>query len=93
MPRRRDTYQEWEDDSYFDDEEESVEDDDAETDDQEVTMPCPYCRRAIHKESEHCPYCERYISEEDAPPSRRPWWIVLGVIGGLFAVYLWITRR
>ncbi len=93
MPRRRDTDEEWEDDSYFEEEELSVDDDDAEANDQEATMPCPYCRRAIHKESEHCPYCERYISEEDAPQSRRPWWIMVGVAAGLFVVYLWITRR
>ena len=41
---------------------------------------------------ERCPACGWYISEEDAPPARRPWWIVLGVVLGLFAVYLWVMR-
>jgi hypothetical protein len=93
MSHRRDIDEEWEDDSYFDDQNESAEDEGAEADNQEATIPCPYCQRAIHKESEHCPYCERYISEEDAPPSRKPWWIIVGVVAGLYAVYLWITRR
>jgi hypothetical protein len=37
-----------------------------------------------------CPYCEHYISDEDAPPRRRPWWLVIGVVVCLYAVYRWI---
>jgi hypothetical protein len=53
------------------------------------TIPCPYCRREIHEDSERCPHCERYISREDAPPARKPWWIVLGVIACLYVIYRW----
>ena len=56
----------------------------------EPTIPCPYCRRPIHEDSQRCPHCEHYISEEDAPPSRKPWWILLGVAACLYAVYRWI---
>jgi hypothetical protein len=33
-----------------------------------------------------------YISEEDAPPTRKRWWIVLGAVLCLIAVYLWVMR-
>ena len=61
-------------------------------DDEAATVPCPYCRHEIHEESERCPHCGNYISEEDPPPSRKPWWIVIGVVVCLYLVYLWITR-
>jgi hypothetical protein len=35
-------------------------------------------------------YCEHYISEEDAPPARKPWWIILGTLLCLYIVYRWI---
>jgi predicted nucleic acid-binding Zn ribbon protein len=77
------------DDDWEDDEsDEWSGDDDLEGDD--PTTPCPHCGEPIHDESEQCPYCGEYISDEDAPPNRKPWWIVLGAILCLFAVYLWI---
>jgi hypothetical protein len=62
-------------------------------DDEEPTVECPYCRREIHEDSPRCPYCEQYISQEDAPPSRKPWWLIAGVAVCLLLVYLWITGR
>ncbi len=60
--------------------------------DDEPTVPCLYCRREIHEESQRCPYCEQYISREDAPPSRLPWWLFAGVILCLLVFCLWIIR-
>ena len=53
-------------------------------DDEEPTIPCPYCRREIHEDAQQCPYCEQYLSREDAPPARKPWWIVAGAIVCLY---------
>jgi hypothetical protein len=61
--------------------------------DDEPTVPCPYCRREVLEDSPRCPYCENYISEEDAPAARKPWWVVVGVLLCLYAVYRWITSR
>lgn len=55
------------------------------------TIPCPYCREPIYEDAERCPYCENYISREDEPSSPKPWWIILGVILALIAVYRWIV--
>lgn len=60
------------------------------SDDDLPTAPCPYCGSAIYDDAERCPDCGRYLSREDRPPSRKPWWIVVGVIGGLYAVYCWV---
>jgi hypothetical protein len=67
------------------------EDDDDRQDDEEPTVPCPYCKRAILEDTPRCPYCENYLSAEDAPPSRKPWWLIAGVLLGLYAVYRWIV--
>jgi ferredoxin-thioredoxin reductase catalytic subunit len=65
--------------------------DDFDDDDDETTVPCPYCKREIHEDSQRCPYCERYISDEDAPAGRKPWWIVAGVIVCLYIALRWIA--
>jgi hypothetical protein len=57
---------------------------------EEPTVPCPYCRREIHEDSSRCPYCEQYVSEEDALPSRKPWWLVGGALLCLLIVLLWV---
>jgi hypothetical protein len=56
------------------------------------TIHCPHCGAQIHEESERCPHCESYISEEDeAPAARKPWWIIVCALLGLYAVYRWIV--
>ena len=67
--------------------------DDEEPDDDEDTIPCPYCGHPIFDDTPRCPHCENYLSEEEAAPSRQPWWIVLGVAVCLYLVYRWITWR
>jgi hypothetical protein len=62
-------------------------------DEETAMVACPYCRRSIPEDTPRCPYCENYISAEDTPPSRKPWWIVLGALAVAFVVYLWVTRR
>jgi hypothetical protein len=79
MPRRLADDDDWDDDDW------------GEEDEDEPTIPCPYCRRDIHEESQRCPYCENYISQEDTPSSGHSWWIVVGVVVCLFAVYRWIV--
>jgi hypothetical protein len=65
-------------------------DDDWNGDDDDCFMPCPYCDRSIHEDSERCPYCENYISEEDMPGKTKPFWIILGVLACLLIVLVWI---
>jgi hypothetical protein len=60
-------------------------------DDSVDTVPCPHCGREVYDEAERCPYCEQYISEEDTPPARKPWWLILGVVVCLYLVYRWVT--
>jgi hypothetical protein len=74
--------------SDWDDEDDEV--DELPDEDEESTIPCPYCERLIYEDAERCPYCERYISREDAPPERKPWWIILGTVLCLYVVYRWI---
>lgn len=55
-------------------------------DDDDDTIPCPYCRQAIHEDAVRCPHCENYLSEEDAP-SRRSWlFLICALICLLLAV-------
>ena len=77
-----------EDEEWDDDESDEGDDEEASGDD-EPTIPCPYCKRQIHEDSQRCPYCDHYISEEDAPPARKPWWIILGTLLCLYIVYRW----
>ena len=65
--------------------------DDDDADDEEPTIPCPYCKREIHEESQRCPHCGSYISEEDAAPAIKPWWIIIGVLLVLAVIYIWLA--
>jgi hypothetical protein len=87
MPRWTDRNDAWDDEPEDDD----WPDDDGYPDDDEPTVPCPYCGREIHEESPRCPYCGNYLSAADAPPPRKPWWLVVGVVVCLYAVYRWIV--
>ena len=78
------------DDSDWDSDDEEYDSSEQEDDD---TIPCPYCRRPIHEESERCPYCENYISEEDTPAQPRPWWLIVGFLLCAIVVYFWIMGR
>jgi len=60
-------------------------------DDEESTIPCPYCKREIHEDTPRCPYCENFISREDVPRSRKPWWMFLGLVLCLYAIYRWLA--
>lgn len=76
------------DDLEFDDDLEGA---DWSDEDDEPTVPCPYCGREIHEETQRCPHCENYLSNEDSPSPQKPWWLVLGAVAGLYAVYRWIV--
>jgi predicted nucleic acid-binding Zn ribbon protein len=59
-------------------------------DDEEPTVPCPYCRAEIHEDAQRCPQCGEYISEEDIrPAARKPWWIIVGALAVMYLVCRW----
>lgn len=63
---------------------------DSTSDDDSLTVTCPYCKHQIHEDSVRCPHCENYISAEDSPPLPKALWIILGAVAALVACYLWI---
>lgn len=79
------------DEEEWDDDEEGYGDDEGDDEDGEPTVPCPYCGREILEDSPRCPHCERYVSQEDAPRPAKPWWLIVGVAAGLYAVYRWVV--
>src|SRR5262245_15023384 len=86
MPRRADYNDEW--DEEFGGDEDGF--DASNNGDVEPAIPCPYCHKQIHEDAPRCPHCGNYVSEEDAPPGRKPWWIIVGTLACLYAVYRWI---
>jgi hypothetical protein len=70
-------------------------DEDPDPSDQDVdvnddTIPCPWCRTPIYENSEFCPHCGKYVTEEEAPSSRYPVWIIVGVVLGVIASAIWM---
>jgi predicted nucleic acid-binding Zn ribbon protein len=60
--------------------------------DADDTMPCPYCGKAIHEESEHCDRCKNYLPEEDQPGRIKPLWLIIAAIVCVLAVLTWILN-
>ena len=67
MPFRDDDYSEL-------DEREFPEPDEEERDVSSLVQ-CLYCRKYVHEEAPRCHHCGNYQSGEDAPRSRRHWWL------------------
>jgi hypothetical protein len=87
MARRTEEQAEWDEEGWLGDEGDVAADEE-----DEPTVPCPYCRREIHEDSPQCPYCEQYILEGDAPATGKSWLIIVGVLLCLLAVWFWISR-
>jgi len=55
---------------------------------------CPYCGRPVYEQAEVCPHCNNFISREDSLPSRKPLWIIAGVIVTLVVIVVcWVFLR
>lgn len=84
MPSRDDDLDDdWDDDSEFD---ADLRDDD----DDEPTVPCPFCRREILADTPRCPHCERYLSEEDFARRSKPLWVMITAAVCL-AIAIWLA--
>ncbi|MCE9546151.1 MAG: zinc ribbon domain-containing protein [Planctomycetia bacterium] len=89
----------YDEEQQFDDDDELTADEEGDDEDgydeegDDDTIPCPYCRRPIHDDAPQCPYCHNYLSEEDAPPQRKPWWIVVGFVCCGLIVLMWLIWR
>lgn len=73
------------------DDEDWPDDDWPDEDEDEPTEPCPYCEQEIHEDAQRCPQCGNYLSAEDSPAPPKPWWVVVGTVACLYAVYRWIV--
>ena len=89
MPYSDEHHEDWE--GEFDAEEDEEDFDCDDDSDEEPTVFCPYCGAAIHEDAQRCPHCGEYITDEDRPAVRRPWWIILGALAVMYAVYRWTT--
>ena len=63
------------------------------SDDEDTTQPCPYCRRDIHEDAVRCPYCENYLSREDEPSGGRSIWFYLVLFLALVVAVGWALMK
>jgi hypothetical protein len=101
MARRRNEYddmdeedRDWSRSAYDDDDDpddDDLGDDDSGDENDDETIPCPHCRKPVYEDAEQCPYCGRYLSREDAPQDSKPFWIVATVVVILAAIlFTWL---
>jgi len=78
MPYHDDADDEWDDDLVADDE------------DDEPTVPCPFCRREILEDTPRCPHCERYLTADDVARRPKPLWVMVTAVVCL-AIAIWLA--
>ncbi len=66
-------------------------DDDAQDEDDDGLVPCPYCHEEMLEDSPRCPSCGQYISEEDAPPAKKPLWLLATIAICLILALMWLV--
>jgi hypothetical protein len=91
MPRRPASDDEDSDEESWDEAGWDEDFDDEDDDDDRTTVPCPYCRQPVYEDAEYCTNCDEYISLEDAPPERKPAWVVAVVLLLLSSMLYWIV--
>ena len=76
------------DEDFEDDDDAGSDDgDSAVDDDEEPTIPCPFCKAEIWEDAPRCPACGNELGGADMPAPRRPWWVL---ITALLLLYLFV---
>lgn len=63
--------------------------DDPGEEDSTDTAVCPRCGELVYVEASTCPYCDASLASAHST-TRKPLWIILGVIGALVALLAFI---
>ena len=85
MPRHADDFDA--DDEFEEDVDDGSDVDDSAVDDDEPTIPCPFCKAEIWEDAPRCPRCGNELGGADMPAPRRPWWVL---ITALLLLYLFV---
>lgn len=85
MPRHADDFDA--DDELEEDVDDGSDDGDSAVDDDEPTIPCPFCKAEIWEDAPRCPRCGNELGGADMPAPRRPWWVL---ITALLLLYLFV---
>ena len=85
MPRHADDFDA--DDEFEEDVDDGSDDGDSTVDDDEPTIPCPFCKAEIWEDAPRCPRCGNELGGADMPAPRRPWWVL---ITALLLLYLFV---
>ena len=57
----------------------------------EPTVPCPFCRQEILEDAPWCPHCDRYISAEDHARAGKPLWVIVAAVLCLAIAVWWVV--
>lgn len=67
------------------------------SDDEDETVPCPHCGKAVHEQAEICHHCGSYISSEDAATTKSAWLMTAAILAlvGMFAagILVWLISH
>jgi predicted RNA-binding Zn-ribbon protein involved in translation (DUF1610 family) len=60
--------------------------------DDETVIPCPHCGEEVFDDAEQCPACGTWLVRDRRALTGKPsWFVVLGVVGALLAIVVWIV--
>ena len=90
MPYAEDDDDDFEHGPEWDEEQEAPDAQDADWNLDPAVKDCPWCGQEISEDASRCPHCGEYLSDEDAPPAKKPLWIILGVALLILILLSWM---
>jgi len=59
--------------------------------DDDATIACPHCGEEVYEDAVRCSACGEYVTDDGGAYSRKPTWVLVGLVICALIVLFWIV--